>query len=69
MYWTVVVLKPWRNEIFLTLQAWNGAPTALVKRETNLFAAIKRPLYGLKHPPSSSTEIKERVKPYLYSIF
>jgi hypothetical protein len=34
---------------------------------TGSFPEVKRPERGVDHPPSSSTEVKERVELYLYS--
>jgi len=62
MYWTVVASKPFRDEIFITTPACTGANTTLVQREPVPFALVKRPLYGLYHPPSSSEEIKNIIE-------
>jgi len=37
--------------------------------DTRYFPEIKLPGHGIDHPPPPSTEVKERVKIYLYSLF
>jgi hypothetical protein len=56
------------GEIFRTRQdrPW-GPPSLLYFECRDFFPGVKRPGRGVKHPPASSTEVKERVEQYLYS--
>jgi len=36
---------------------------------TGLFTGVKWPERGVDHPPTSSTEVKERIELYIYSLF
>jgi len=36
---------------------------------TGSFPGVKRPGYGVDHPPPSGAEVKERVKLYFYTIW
>jgi hypothetical protein len=44
-----------------------GAHPASCTVDTGSFLGVKRPGRGVKHPPTSNTEVKERVELYLYS--
>jgi hypothetical protein len=58
----------WGGEIFLTRtdRLW-GSPSLLHNAYRIPFPGVKRPERGVDNPPPSSTEVKERVKLYLYS--
>jgi hypothetical protein len=44
-----------------------GSTKPPVQRVFDLFPGVKQSECGFKHPPPSSIEVKNRVKPYLYS--
>ena len=44
-------------------------PSLLYNGSQVSFPAVKRPGRGVKHPPPSSAEVKERVELYVYSPF
>jgi hypothetical protein len=60
--------NPGGGEIFSTRpdRPW-GPPSLLYNGYRVSFPGVKRPGRGADHPPSSSAEVKERVKLYLYS--
>ena len=66
--WKVWGSKPYRGEIFRTRpnRPW-GPPSLLYHGYRFHFPGIKRPGRGNDHPPTSSTEVKESLKLYLYS--
>jgi hypothetical protein len=49
---------------FSRLALWPTQPTI----GTGSFPGVKQPGSGVNHPPPSSTEVKERVELYLYSL-
>jgi len=51
------------------IQTGPGAYPASYTMGTGSFLGVKRPGCGTDHPPSSSTEVKDRVQPYLYSLW
>jgi len=42
-------------------------PPVLYNKYQVFFPQVKHPGHGIKHPPPSSTEVKESVQLYLYS--
>jgi hypothetical protein len=46
-----------------------GTTQSPIQWVQGLSRGAKRPRRGVDHPPPSSTEVKERVKPYLYSPY
>jgi len=48
---------------------WPGALPVSYTMGTRSFLGIKRPGYGIDHPPPSSAEVKERVKVYHYYYY
>ena len=66
--WTVWVSNPGGSEIFRTRpdRPW-GPPSLLYNQYWVSFPGVKRPGRGVNHPPSSTSEVKERVELYLYS--
>jgi hypothetical protein len=48
-------------------QLGTGVHTASCTTGAVLLPGIKRPRRGVSHPPTSSTEVKERVQLYIYS--
>ena len=48
------------------VQTGPGTQLASYIMATGSFPGVKRPRRGVDHPPLSSTEVKERVKLYLY---
>jgi len=50
------------------IQSGPGACPASYRRGSVLFLGVKEPGCGVNHPPSSNTDIKERVQQYLYSL-
>jgi hypothetical protein len=67
MGWTVRGSNPGGSEIFRTRpdRPW-GQPSLLYNGYGVHSRGVKRPGRGVDHPPSSSTEVKERVEIYLY---
>ena len=64
--------EPWWGQEILTSHPSRLNPQLTeppVKRAAGLFSGVKWPRRGVEHPPSSSAEVKERVKLYLYSPF
>ena len=60
----------WWGEIFRTRPDRPcGPPSLLYAGFWISFSGVKRPGRGVKLPPSSSAEVKERVELYLYSTF
>ena len=58
----------WGGVIFFTpLQTGPGAHPASYTMDTGSFLGVKQPGHGVDHIPPSSTDVKERVKLYLYS--
>ena len=49
------------------VQTGLGAHPASYTMGTGAFPGVKRPGRGVDHPPPSSAEVKERVRPYVYS--
>jgi len=49
------------------VQTGSGAHPTSYAMSTGSFPGIDRPGRGVDHPPSSSTEVKERVELYLFS--
>jgi hypothetical protein len=57
------------GEIFYTpIQTGPGAHPNSCTTDTGSFLGVKRPGRGINHQPPSSTEVKERVELYLYSL-
>ena len=54
------------GEIFRNWPNRLGAHPASCTAGSGLFSVLSRPGLGVNHPPSSSTEVKERVKLPLY---
>jgi len=50
------------------VQTGPGAHPASDTMGTGSFSGVKRPGRGVDHPPPSSTEVKERVELYIYSL-
>jgi hypothetical protein len=51
------------------IQTGPGAQPASFTTGTGSFSEVKRPGRGVDYPPPSSAERKERVDPFLYSLF
>jgi len=49
------------------VQTGPGAHPAYYTMGIGSFPGVKRPGRGVDHPPTSSTEVKEKVEVYLYS--
>ena len=59
----------WDTRFSTSVQTSPGAHSASYEMVTgSVFRGLKRPGHGVNHPPSFSSEIKERVKLYLYSL-
>jgi hypothetical protein len=60
---------PVGGESFRTRQngPWDP-PWLLYSAHWVSFSGVKRPVCGVKHPPPSSAEVKERIDLYLYSL-
>ena len=56
----------WGVRFSAAVQTGPGAHQASYTMGTGSFPGIKRPGRGVKRPPPSSAEVKERVKLYLY---
>jgi hypothetical protein len=55
----------WETRFFAPIQTGPGAHPASCMVGTGSFLGVKWPGHGVDHPPSSSTEVKERVELYL----
>jgi hypothetical protein len=67
MDWTVQRSNPGGAEIFVPLPTGTGGHPASRTTGTGSFPGVKRSRRDVNHPPTSSAEVKERVKVYLYS--
>jgi hypothetical protein len=67
--WTVRGSNPSGGEIFRVLPDGPGDHPASYTMGTGSFPGVKWPGRGVDHPPTSSSEVKERVELYLYSHF
>jgi len=65
--WTVWGSDPGDGEIFRTRPDWSCSPPSLLYNVYGVISGVKRPGLSVDHPPSSSTEVKERVELYIYS--
>jgi len=66
--WTVLEWIPGVGQIFRTRPDRPSIPLSLLYNHYQVpFPAVKRSERGVVHPFSSSTEVKKRVKLYLYS--
>ena len=55
----------WEERFSAPVQSSPGAHPATYTMGTGSFPEVKRPRRGVKHPPPSSAEVKERVKLYI----
>jgi hypothetical protein len=55
------------DEIFRTLPYWTWGPTSLLYDEYRVVPGSKAAGRGVDYPPSSCSEVRERVELYLYS--
>jgi hypothetical protein len=60
--------NPGEERFFAPFQTDSGAHTTTYTIVIGSLSRVKRPERGVNHPPSSSTEVKERVELYMYSI-
>ena len=66
--WAVRRSNPVVGDIFHTRPHRPWSPPSLLYTGYRVsFSGVKRPGRGVKHPPSSSAEVKERVELYLHS--
>jgi len=68
MRWMVKGSNLCRGKIFPPVYTNRGAHPACSRKSTGSFMGVKRPGNGVNHLPPSSTEVKERVELYLYSL-
>ena len=54
----------WR--VFRTRPDRTWGPLSLLHNGYRVFPGVERPGRGVDHPPTSSSEVKERVQPYFY---
>ena len=70
MGWTFWGSNPGGGEIFRTCPDWPWSPPSLLHNGYRIsFPGVKRPRGGVDHPLPSSTEVKERIELYLYSLY
>jgi len=58
----------WRATFFTPVQTRPGAHPFSCTMGTGSFSGVKRLGLGFDHPPPPSTEVKERVELYIYSL-
>jgi len=58
----------WGMTFLAPLQTSSGAHLASYTVDTSSFLGVSRPGRGINHPAPPSTEVKERVQLYLYSL-
>jgi hypothetical protein len=57
----------WRGDFSVPVETGPGAHPVFYTMDAGSFPGVKRPGRGVDHTPSSSAEVKERVKLYHYS--
>jgi hypothetical protein len=57
---------PVRARYSTPVQTSPGAHPAYYTKGTGSFLAVKWPVQGVEHPPTSSTDVKESIELYLY---
>ena len=60
-------IETWWDKMLRILQNWPWRPSNLLYSDYWVFPGVKRLGRGTDYPPSSSAEVKERIKLYIYS--
>jgi len=68
MGWMVWGLNPSGGKIFHTHPGWCWGSPSPYTMGTGAFLGVKLPVCGIDCPLPSSSKVKERVEPYLYSL-